>query len=191
MKEDKESEVLRSTGENGGKHGLSLIAPSISENFVFIFWACISLILVYLLDENKQWANHFSEINKIIQPMIFVFLKISTTQLFDSELANAHWLLMMLAIPVQIFMLLLVPNSKIASGVQRKSQRGLFWVIFIYSFSIIIVLAFGPIVPNRYSKILGENFVIAIVDYIICIGISYLTRVSIIVANNIYKDKKC
>lgn len=173
----------------GVKH--SDYSYSILENFVFVFWVFISLAVVYFLDTNKQWLHYFSEVNKVIQPWIFIFSRINATPLFDSELANAHFLIMMLSIPAQLFMLFMVPNSMIAPGVQKKGERWLFGVIFIFSLLILIVLAFGPVVPAKYSRILGERVVVALTYYAISIGISYLIRVVSIVIYNITKGKKC
>ena len=185
MKSNDRNELLGSTGVNGrrpntfGLFGFFLI--KITENFVFIFWAVFSLLAIYALMFDEQLVNFLAEKNKILQANIFIFSKINRGSVFDNNLANAHFLLMTISIPIQLIMLFCVPNLGIASGAQKKRKSGLLWVVVLFMFLLAVVLTIGPAVPARYLRILGEKPVIAISNYAITIAFSYLIRVAAIV----------
>jgi hypothetical protein len=124
---------------------------------------------------------------KLTQQYFILFNKINSAPVFDSALANTHFLIFIFLVPAQVFMLFLVPDNKIAAGAQKKGR--LLGVFFMYSFFILIILMAGPSVWHGYSRSLGENMVIAIFDWVVCIGISYSIRVLSILINSKIKAK--
>lgn len=99
----------------------------------------------------------------------------------DSGLANAHFFLMSISIPVQLIMFFMVPRKGIATGVQKNGKEGLLWAVVLFAFLLIIIVVAGPAVSARYSRVFGEHVVVALSGFAITVGFSYLMRISVIV----------
>lgn len=188
MNKDSKPGALRSTGKNGEKRNIS--GPFGSENFIFIFWAAISFVTIYVLMLDERLVDFLSDANKVAQESIFIFSKINERIIFNSNLANAHFFLMSLCIPIQLIMLFMVPDAGIASGA-RKNKRGLLWVTLLFAFLLAIILIIGPAVAARYSRIFGEKLIISLSDYAITIGFSYLIRVASIALSSSNGSETC
>lgn len=195
MKNDDENEFLWPTGNNGGKRdaygAFCLYSMLRTENCIFIFWAIVSFLAVYVLMLDDRLTSCLSEANKALQASIFVFSKINDRTNFDSDLANAHFFLMSISIPIQLIMLFMIPDIKIASGAQRKNRNGLLWVVILFAFLLATILIIGPAISVRYLRVLGENNIIALSNFAITIGFSYLVRVAAIVLSNKNRSESC
>ena len=188
MKKQEKSGNLSSVKENEpiqyvfGFMGLSL--KPIGENFVFVFWAAISFMTIYILMFDDRLVIYLSEANKILQNSLIVFANFNKINIFYGDLANAHFFLMILCVPIQLVMLFVIPDHRIAAGVQKKGKGNLLLGVILFAAPLAVIIIFGPGISTRYTKFIDKNLTIAIVDYAITIGFSYLVRITYILLKN-------
>lgn len=180
MKSDDESKLFDSGGNVGcGKCVCRLFgfySKLAAEDFVFVFWAVVSLVLVYILALDDQLTGFLSGVNKLIQESVVVFSKVNGKGVWGSDLANAHFFLMSMSIPFQLIMFFMIPSAKVAVGVRKKRSHGLLWAIAFFAVLLAGLLTLGPGASIRYMKIFGEKQIIALADFAITVIFSYLVR---------------
>lgn len=178
MIEDENPRLLRSTGEMGGKRGLSpVFGKKLSITFLFVAWLVFGQLMMLAIT-TLGGLSGLTELYDAISKLIPALESMNSAKYFDAVMARQQAVLMYLAMPLLGGLLFFSDVSGQCDGVLKKGKRN---SIAVMAVSIVIgalPLFFG-LAPSRAWALLRETQIgFAFLSALVSFGSVYFFRLA-------------